>query len=115
MKVTLFYNVSIDGFIARSDHSSPWSIDAKSVYQKRCLSAENIIVGARSYELMLEGPSSETPPVKRIIVVSSRNLPVKDNVKLAKSPTHALFILKNENCNSALLIGGSKLSTSRFS
>jgi dihydrofolate reductase len=116
MRITLFYTVSADGFIARTDDSTPWQKSVIQNYFDFCASADSAIVGHRTYRLLIDDPMAARFLFKKIIVVS-RQTPkgIKPPFTSATSPSEAIDILSRAGCSEVVLMGGSQLATSFLS
>ena len=107
MKTTLYLTSSADGYIACCDHSVPWGSEAWDNFIGFCAEYKNIIVGAKSYELMHAANDLEKFNVKRCLVVSKKLSSVAEaEALIVRSPREALTVLQNEGFDRALLSGG---------
>lgn len=61
MKVVLYAAISLDGFIAKSDDSTPWSDEEWEAFQKFAMSCDVCLMGRRTYEIMKEDGFVEGP------------------------------------------------------
>ncbi len=61
MKVVLYAAVSVDGFIARLDDSTPWSDEEWLEFEKFVKSCDACIMGRRTHEIMRQDGLVEGP------------------------------------------------------
>jgi dihydrofolate reductase len=111
MKVTLQLATSLDGFIARADGSFDWCFtDQDYGMSEFAHSVDAVIMGRRSYELMLE--MGELPyKSKPYYVLTHAQLPADSpNVTFFAGDASALRMkMVSEGCKHAWLFGGSNV------
>ena len=113
MKTTLYLTSSADGYIASSDHSVPWGSEAWDTFISFCAQYKNVIVGAKSYELMHAANDLEKFNVSRCIVVSKKLTSVPEpEALIVRDPRAAIEVLQKEGFELALLSGGRALAQS---
>lgn len=103
--------MTLNGYIAKPDESVNWSEAAWKSYESEVKKTGNLIIGRKTYELMLEDGSFNSLQGVVFVVVSS-NVINNENVLSAKSPQEALDILGNKGFDQVLIGGGTKLNTS---
>ena len=122
MKCSVFIAVSLDGFIARSDGSIDWLMQAnESVptdedggYHDFIANIDCIIMGRYSYEKVL---SFETwPYTLPVIVMSQQNLTIPKHLKgqvshSSDTPKQLTESLSNEGFNRFYIDGGITIQT----
>jgi len=115
MKTKLYLAISADGYIAKPDDDTPWSDDAWNNYHEICNSAENLIVGRRTYEMMLEAGDFKNLKLKSFVVVSRQSLNLTEEGRTsANSPKAALSQIASSGAQEAILGGGRNLNQSFF-
>ncbi len=109
MKVTLQLATSIDGFIARPDHSFDWCFTDQDYGMSEFVhSVDAVIMGRRCYELLLE-MGEALNPAKPHYVLSHATLPADaPNVTFFAGDAAALRVkMVSEGIKHAWLFGGS--------
>ncbi|MEK7537680.1 MAG: dihydrofolate reductase family protein [Patescibacteria group bacterium] len=112
MKLTLYMAISIDGFIARDDDSTPWSETEWTAYAEFVKSKGNLIVGRRTYEMMKAAGEFERISRPFTVVLSeSRSGSPDGKTMFAKTPDEAMAVLKGQGFTAAVLGGGTAANT----
>jgi len=118
MKITLYFALSCNGFIAHSDGTEEFISDAAWKLSEK-LAAQNdaIIVGRTTFENVenWNDPqySLDALQVKeRVLVSSDENYQPKTGWVHAVSPEDAVSTLEARGCMSAYLVGGAQLAGS---
>ncbi|MFH1749941.1 MAG: dihydrofolate reductase family protein [bacterium] len=114
MKTILFMAISADGYIATSDHKTPWSDEDWNNFKNIVRKTRNIIIGRKTYEIMNKHNGFSDLNNPKVLVVSSNPDLKKSNSQhiICQSPIQALQYLKKNKFDIALLSGGGKLNAS---
>jgi dihydrofolate reductase len=109
MKTILLMSASSDGYTARPNDETPWSAEEFARCNKFAHDAGNIIVGRKTYEMMLASGDFDGSIAT---VVLSRN-PSDDvgNVHFVSSPKLALEYLASKDIGVAVIGGGIKTNS----
>ena len=111
MKVIMYMAMSLNGFIAKSNHDTPWSDEEWGKYESKVKEIGNLVVGKTTYDIYEEEDlvSMNNP---RMVGVSSKDIkPTLPNSIYVKSPKAALDLLAVEGFKSAFIGGGTALNT----
>ncbi len=100
--------MSIDGFIAKEDDSTPWSELEWESYFSVAKQFKAIILGRRTYELMKEDNTFEQLGNPFTIILSRKKQKAEENGVVVSSPEEAIKALENKGIQEALLCGGSE-------
>lgn len=112
LRITLLYTVSTDGFIATEDHRTPFLPSSWQDYLAVCREFGHLIMGRKTFELLVADPTVNRAAFKSITVLS-RSLHVHDSGgSTARTPSDAVAQLSERNISRALLLGGSEAATS---
>lgn len=112
MNTKIYMATSLDNFIARKNDDTDflseagWDNFTKIVTAARCL-----IIGRRTYEIMLNDGNFDSFDDAIALVVVSKTLKEADH-KVVSSPQEALDHLSSKGFDTALVCGGSKLNAS---
>lgn len=113
MKCTLFMTMSLDGFTARADDSTPWSDAEWAAYAELVKSKGCIIVGRRTYELMSAVGEFEKLGFPFVVVLSETRSGSPDGkTHFARTPEEAIAVLRGQGYTDVLVGGGSRTNTS---
>lgn len=110
--ITLLYTVSTDGFIATTDHQTPWLSSSWQDYLAVCHQFRHLIMGRRTFELLVDDPTVNRADFGSITVLSRTRQLDESGVFAAASPSAAVAHLENLHVSKALLVGGSEAATS---
>lgn len=110
--MTLYYTVSIDGFIADSDDNGPWPDSSWQLYISNCKEVGNLVMGRRTYELFLRDNDFVCTSFNTLTVVSSSLAAVENGFTCVKSPEEAYSRLCELQIERALIIGGASTAGS---
>lgn len=94
MKIIVYAAVSLDGFIAREDDSTPWSDEEWEAFQEFVKSCDICLLGRRTYEIMkkdgfVEGPkyivvtndnSFDSGELQKMSIQTKEDLPAADRI-----------------------------------
>ena len=107
MKTTLFFSVSIDGFIANKDGVPMFPPPAWEEWCALVNQAGSCIAGRASVEQLKDDEMSAILTPRHKIVLSSQDIDFADaGWKLAKSPSEALAMLEAAGVEEAIVGGG---------
>lgn len=107
MKVILYMAMTINGFIAKENHETPWSDEEWESYSSTVQEFENIIIGKKTYELMKE--SNEFDNIKNpftVVISNQDNSEKSSKFAFVKTPQKALDLLREKGVNKVLVSGG---------
>lgn len=108
VKTTIYMATSADGFIARSDGSTPWSDAEWKSYVRTVNRYGNLVIGRKTYEIMKKGKELEKIGSPLVVVVSKKRL---KGAAVASSPREAIALLKKNKFGKALIGGGAILNS----
>jgi len=115
MKTTLFMAMSINGLIATDDYGEDF-LDGTWKYLVELGNKYGCIIWGRTTYELVNKMSSEYPKsiehIKKIVISSNPEFPLKENSYLFSTPEGALNWLKEQNYSEVLLSGGSQLNSS---
>lgn len=107
MKTTLFFSISIDGFIANSDGIPMFPPPAWEDWCALVNEVGNCIAGRASVEQLKDDEMAAILNPEHKIVLSSQDIDYTDaGWKLAKSPAEALAMLEEAGVEEAIVGGG---------
>ncbi len=110
MKTTLFLAITADGFIAKKDDDVTWSDDHWKNYFEYCKEIGNLMVGRKTYDLMLEANELDQLTLKNLVIISEK-MKISDALSVcATSPELGLDYLIDKNCEEVIIGGGQKLN-----
>jgi dihydrofolate reductase len=112
LRVTLLYTVSTDGFIATTDHRTPWLPSSWQDYLMVCRQFGHLVTGRRTYELLTADPTVNQADFVSITMLSRTRQVNEAGVFAAVSPRAAVTHLESLGVTKALLLGGSEAATS---
>ena len=115
MKVILYMAVSANGMIAKSDDDTSWvSKEEWNSYSSAVRKAGCIIMGRRTYHILVKQPEfAEFKDVKLIVVSNEDFETLTPNHFVARSPKEALELLKD--FKEVVVAGGGILNASFLS
>lgn len=110
MKVILYMAISLNGMIAKSDDDTSWiSKEEWDSYSLTVRTAGNLIVGHRTYGILIKQPEfSELKDVKLVVVAQEDFQTLSQNHLVAHSPKEALKLLNN--FEKVIIAGGGMLN-----
>ncbi len=112
MKLTLYMAMSLDGFIAGDDDSTRWSDTEWSAYAEFVKSKGNLVIGRRTYEMMLSNGDFEKIGKPFTVVLSETRSGSPDGKTMfVKTPEEAIAVLKGQGFTEAVLGGGTGANT----
>ena len=115
MKTILYMAMSVDGFIARENDDTSFVSDTEwESFRSMIRRTKDIIVGARTYEIMKAGGEFKGLEDTRVLVVAADNSTklLQKNHSAVSSPKEALSILEKEGFREVLVAGGGTLNGS---
>lgn len=111
MIVVLYMAITVNGYIAKENDETPWSEEEWISYKNMIKKTGNLIIGKKTYEIMLHDGEFEKIGNPFTIVVNS-SMKSHDNFRVAKNPQEALKIVEGNGFKTALVGGGSSTNTS---
>lgn len=108
---------SANGFIARTNDKTDWSSVELDAYMSKVKETGNLVVGRKTYELMLNDPSPDADMEKVgnplvVVVTNSKKYKDNDSTKFVSSAKESLAFLQSKNFTHVMVAGGSKLIAS---
>lgn len=102
---------TLNGFIAKKDHDTPWSEEEFQSYHDFVAKTQNMIIGRKTYELMKDAGDLDTMKNIAIAVVTSKtDLTDRENIKFVPTFEEGYEFLKNKNFEEILISGGAALN-----
>src|SRR3989338_3381624 len=112
MKVTLYMAMTANGMIAKENDDTSWVSPTEwKSFRSMIHKAGNMILGRRTYEVMLRNKEFSKLGKVKVVVVSTK-LKTNKNITVVESPAEALSFLQREGFSQALVCGGGKLNSS---
>ncbi len=113
MKVILYMEVTINGFIARNNNDTEWiSNEAWNSYNNKMAEMDAIVIGKNTYDMM---PREEFRKSAEHVVVISKN-PVEKKVEnisfSSESPEKIIEYLQKKDYQNICIAGGGKTNAS---
>ena len=117
MKTILYMAITANGMIAKADDSAPWSDIIFKNYYSFVKKAGNIIVGHKTYKIMVEYDEFKKLDNPVTVVLSSYPTPegVPKDHFFVNTPQKALEVLKKKGFKTAIVGGGGKTSSAFMS
>lgn len=109
MKTILIFASSINGYIAESDNSTHWSDEEWEEYRKNTHEIGNMIVGRKTYELMVKFGEIDALGLRNLVIVSRKNIDSLYHTE--HSPEEALQYLESLGEKKVIICGGSSIAT----
>ncbi len=104
--------LTVNGMIAREDDATDWVSPTEwKSFRSMIQKAGNMIIGRRTYEVMLRNNEFEKLGKIKVVVVS-QTLRANKDITIVKSPWEALNLLEKQQFKTALVCGGGKLNSS---
>ncbi|MCB1529983.1 MAG: dihydrofolate reductase family protein [Rhodospirillales bacterium] len=114
MTVTIFMNMSADGFIAKEDNSVPFISDEEwKVYVGTAQKSDALIVGRHTYDEMIKaGDFNEIGTPRTIVVTQNDQLtsPSENVFFSSESPENIIYALNKEGLKNILVCGGAQIN-----
>lgn len=116
MKIILYMATTPNGIIATIDDDTSWVSETEwTSFSKMIKKAGNMIIGKRTYEIMLKNDEFNRSNLNEIKIIVLSKSPVKIHnqkfVSLVKSPREALNILKKQKFKTIMVCGGGTLNS----
>jgi len=121
MKVILYMAITANGMIAKGNDDVSWVSDTEwESYSEMIKKAGNMIIGRKTYEVMLkidDFNKSNLNEIKTVVLTNDASLKIHNPqfVSAATSPRGALDILLNQGFETIMVCGGGKLNASFMS
>ena len=104
MKVILYMATSVNGYIAKLNHETPWSDDEFISYSDKVKEVGNLIIGKTTYDLMLkENAFADLDEPFIAVLTSSVQKPARKKTAFVKNLKDALKILEKQDFQMALV------------
>jgi dihydrofolate reductase len=113
MKTVMYMAMSVNGMIARNDDETPWSAETWESYYKIAKSCKVMIVGRRTYEIMVGADEFKKIGNPHTIVISKNSIRRRENFTFVKNITAAMNAAKRAKAKK-VLIGGGCMTNSEF-
>jgi len=115
MTTAIYIAITPNGMIARADESASWISESEwKLFSEFVNKHGNMIIGKRTYEILLEHGEFERPQLREVktVVVSDVPLRVHDaqRIAVARSPAEAIALLRD--FSTAVVAGGGELNAS---
>jgi dihydrofolate reductase len=113
MKVILYMAISVDGYVARTNHDTDWVSDTDwSVFSDMVKRSGCIVMGRKTYEV--SGDDFPYNCKLNIVLTSQKKLhQANKNISITdKNPKDVIKFAKDKGFNKLLIIGGGKLNAS---
>ncbi len=114
MKTVVLMAQSVNGMIATKDNETPWTESEWREYIQTVDKAGNLIIGHRTYEIMLKSKELDKLSTSVKIIVVTKNRFTHERVVVVNSPKDALDLVRKEGFEMALVGGGTTLNSSFF-
>src|SRR3989344_2877907 len=104
MKVILYMAISVNGFIAKPDHDTPWTNEEFNSYSNKVKEVGNMIIGKTTFDLMHEERAFaylNEPFV--VIITSSEKKPPRENTVYVKTFMEAVKVLEDKGFSVTLV------------
>lgn len=113
MKAIIYLATSLNGKIARDDHTTGWCDAEWAKFSEKVIEVGNLVIGRKTFEVMAKEGEFQILGNPLVIVVSQNtNLSVPEGVLVCETPELAIDCLKERGFQSALLAGGAQLAES---
>ncbi len=109
MKKILIFASSINGYIAESDDSTGWSSDEWNAYIADSKRVWNMIMGRKTYEIMMKDGGIDTLGLRNLIIISSHHL--ETPYQVSPSPEDAIEYLESLWEKEVIICGGYSIAT----
>lgn len=108
----LYMSMTVNGYIATKDGDTPWSDAIWNEYYDLVKRYKGIILGRKTYELMVEAGEFEKIGNPLAIVVSSKKASGISNTFFVSNLEEALKVARNNKLEEIIVGGGSVLNGS---
>jgi len=112
MKITLYMAISVNGFIAKPSHNTPWTEEEFESYSNKVKEVGNLIIGKTTFDLMYEKKiftDLDEPFV--VVLTSSEEKPPREKTVYVKTFEDAVKTLRRQGFSSLLVGGGGQTDT----
>jgi len=112
MKVILYMATSVNGFIAKPNHDTPWTDAEFDSYSGKVKEVGNLIVGKTTFDLMHnENAFVNLNEPFVVVLTSSKEKPPRENTIYVENFEQAIKTLENNGFSVALVGGGGQADT----
>lgn len=112
MKVLLYMAISVNGYIAKSDHDTPWTEAEFASYAEKVKEIGNLIIGRTTYDLMLgENAFADLNEPYVVVLTSSQDKPTREKTVFVNDFNMAMSALEKQGFKIALVGGGGQADT----
>ncbi len=112
MKSVLYMATTVNGYIAKENHETPWSKEEWDSFSSFVKERKNIVIGRNTYDTMKEKGEFGEIGNPSVVVVTKNEVINDSGVLTANSPEEALNILKEKGFNEIVVAGGGRLNSS---
>jgi len=112
MKIILYIATTINGYIAKENHETPWSKEEWISFSSFINKRKNIVIGKNTYYLMKKENEFDKIGNPMVVVVSKNEMINEKNILIAHSPLKAIDILNKKGFNEVVVAGGGRLNSS---
>jgi dihydrofolate reductase len=103
---------SVNGYIAKVDHETPWTEDEFSSYTDKVREVGNLVVGKTTFELMLEENAfADLGEPFVVVLTSSQEKPIRENTIYVDTFDEAINTIAGKGFSTALIGGGGKMDS----
>jgi dihydrofolate reductase len=104
--------ISVNGYIAKVDHETPWTKEEFTSYSNKVKEVGNLIVGKTTFDLMSQD-NAFVDLGEPFVVVLTKFLekPTRANTVYVNNFEDALRAVENKGFNTALIGGGGKMDS----
>lgn len=112
MKVILYMAISVNGFIAKTNHETPWTDAELQSYRTKVQEVGNVIVGKTTFDMMCdENIFTDLGKPLVVVLTSSKEKPSMKNVVFVENFKQAIKTLEEKGFSTALVGGGGQADT----
>lgn len=118
MKVILYMAITINGFIAKENDDTSWVTETEwASFSGMIRKNGNMIIGKRTYEVMIENDEfnrSNLNKIKTVVLTNDASLKIHNPefISIALSPQEAISILRKQRFETIMVCGGGGLNAS---
>ncbi len=112
IRKVIYMAQSVNGFIARLDNSTNWSTEEWRAFKEFAQNFQNVVIGRKTFELMLEEDGLTTFDGLCIFVISKEKFETDKNIQIVENIEKLINILESKEAVNLLIAGGTTLNTS---